>query len=242
MAFAAEMKNEHPNQNRHANLFARARFRSVFAILILGLVLFVAAGDLGWWPGWAYMAILVISMILPLYGPLQFEEGLIEERMSPKADAKAWDKHFVRLVGVLTIAELIVPGLDHRWGWTESLPVWISALGLLLAIFGTAGLIWAMRTNRFFSTVIRIQKDRDHVVVSKGPYNIVRHPGYAFWSLRTIGVPLLFGSKWTLIVAGLFIAMFVVRTVLEDRVLLKELAGYREYAVRVKWRLIKGIW
>jgi len=206
------------------------------------MVLFAAAGDLAWWPGWAYMIVLVVSTILPLAGPLRLDKGLIEERMSRKPDAKPWDRYFVGLVAVFTVAELIVPGLDHRWRWTEPQPVWKNLLGLALVIFGTLGLIWAMRVNRFFSAFIRIQKDRGHQVVSEGPYRYVRHPGYAFWSLRTLGVPLLFGSNWAFIVAGLFVAMFVVRTGLEDRVLRKELAGYREYADRVRWKLVKGAW
>jgi protein-S-isoprenylcysteine O-methyltransferase Ste14 len=148
----------------------------------------------------------------------------------------------VALVGLFTEAELIIPGFDHRWNWTMPQPIWKHLFGLVLVILGTIGLIWAMKANRFFSVFIRIQHDRGHQVVDAGLYRVVRHPGYAFWSLRTIGVPLLFGSDWAFIVAGLFITMFVVRTALEDRVLLKELAGYRDYAGRVRWRLIKGIW
>jgi protein-S-isoprenylcysteine O-methyltransferase Ste14 len=99
-----------------------------------------------------------------------------------------------------------------------------------------------MKANRFFSAFIQIQQDRGHHVVDAGPYRIVRHPGYAFWSLRTLGVPLLFGSNWAFIVACLFIAMFVIRTMLEDRVLQEELPGYREFSVRVTWILVKGVW
>jgi protein-S-isoprenylcysteine O-methyltransferase Ste14 len=188
------------------------------------------------------MAILVASTLLPLTGPFRLDEGLLEERMSRKPGAKPWDRYFVALVGVFTAAELIVPGLDHRWNWTPQQPVWKHLIGLAIVILGTLGLIWAMKANRFFSAFIRIQQDRGHQVVDAGPYRIVRHPGYAFWSLRTLGVPLLFGSKWALIAAGLFVAMFVVRTILEDRVLQNELPGYKEYAKRVMWKLVRGMW
>ncbi|HYK90795.1 MAG TPA: isoprenylcysteine carboxylmethyltransferase family protein [Acidobacteriota bacterium] len=225
------------------SLIARAGIRTIVATIAIGVVLFVAAGDLAWWPAWAYMAVLVVSTIVPLVGPFRLDEGLIEERMSrKKLGAKAWDQYFVGLVGVFTIAELVVPGLDHRWGWTNPQPVWENLLGLALVILGTSGLTWAMRVNRFFSAVIRIQEDRGHHVVSEGPYRFVRHPGYAFWSLRTLGVPLLFGSNWAFIVAGLFVSMFVVRTVLEDRVLKKELVGYSEYVDRVRSKLVMGVW
>jgi protein-S-isoprenylcysteine O-methyltransferase Ste14 len=214
----------------------------VFTVLAIGVLLFAAAGDLAWWPGWAYMVVLVVSTVLSLAGPLRVNEGLIEERMSRKPDAKHWDRYFVGLVGVFTIAELIVPGLDHRWGWTKRQPIWKNLLGLALVTLGTIGLMWATRVNRFFSAFIRIQKDRGHQVVSDGPYKFVRHPGYAAWNLRTLGIPLLLGSNWAFVVAGLFVASFVVRTALEDRVLLEELSGYREYADRVRWKLVKGVW
>lgn len=224
------------------NPVARARIASVPTILGIGVVLFAAAGDLAWRPAWAYMALLAVSSILSLAGPLRVDEGLIAERMSRKPDAKHWDRYFVGLVGLFTIAELIVPGLDHRWGWTRPQPIWKNLLGLGLVILGTIGLMWATKVNRFFSAFVRIQKDRGHHVVSDGPYKFVRHPGYAFWSVRTLGLPLLFGSNWAFIAAGLFVASFVVRTALEDRVLLGELPGYRDYADRVRWKWLKGVW
>ena len=188
------------------------------------------------------MVVLVLSTILPLLGPFRLDEGLLEERMSPKPGAKRWDRYFVALVGLFTVAELIVPGFDHRWMWTPPQPVWKHLAGVGFIIFGTLGLIWAMKANRFFSAFVRIQQDRGHQVVDAGPYRFVRHPGYAFWSLRTLGVPFLFGSNWAFIVAGLFVAMFIIRTMLEDRILQRELPGYREYAERVTWKLVKGIW
>lgn len=227
---------------KDGSVIEHARIRSVVAVVLIAIVLFAAAGDLAWWPAWAYLVILTVSIVLPLCGPLQLDEGLIAERMKPKPGAKPWDRYFVGFVGLFTIAELVVPGLDHRWEWTAPKPIAAQLAGLALVVLGTAGLLWAMRTNRFFSAVIRIQKDRGHAVVNQGPYRMVRHPGYAFWSLRTIGVPLLFGSDWAFIAAGLFIAAFVVRTALEDQVLQKELPGYREYTAEVRWRLLRGVW
>ena len=220
----------------------RARIHSIVATSIIGMVLFVSAWDLTWWPAWAYMIILVIGTILPLTGPFRLDDGLIEERMSRKPDAKRWDRCFVVLVGLFTMAELIVPGLDHRLKWTLPQPAWKHLIGLAFVIIGTFGLIWAMKVNRFFSAIIRIQQDRGHQVVDAGPYRIVRHPGYAFLCLRTFGIPLLFGSNPAFFVAVLFVSMIIVRTILEDQVLQKELTGYKEYAERVTWKLIKGVW
>jgi protein-S-isoprenylcysteine O-methyltransferase Ste14 len=133
------------------------------------------------------MVVLVLSTILPLIGPLRLDGGLIEERVSRKPGAKPWDRYFVALVGLFTMAELIVPGFDHRWKWSFPQPMWRHLLGLALVILGTLGLIWAMKANRFFSAFVRIQLDRGHRVVDAGPYRIVRHPGYAFLCPRTFG-------------------------------------------------------
>jgi protein-S-isoprenylcysteine O-methyltransferase Ste14 len=224
------------------NIMARARMHTIISWIVLGGALLISAGDWTWKPAWAYWAILALSTMLSLYGPLRLDKGLIQERMSRKPDAKRWDRYCVGLVALFTMAEMIVPGLDHRFGWTSPQPLWLHLLGLALAIAGTAGLMWAMQANRFFSAYVRIQKERGHSVISQGPYRIVRHPGYAFWSLRTIGIPLLFGSNWTFIVAVLFIAMFFVRTALEDEALQNELQGYKEYAEQVRWKIIRGIW
>jgi protein-S-isoprenylcysteine O-methyltransferase Ste14 len=224
------------------SIIGRARIRTFIGVAVLGVILFGTAGELAWGQGWAYMTLLILTAILDLYGPLRFDEGLIEERMSKKPDVIRWDGIFVGMVGILTIAELLVSGLDHRFRWTPPLPMWAISIGFLLVIVGTAGLTWAMRVNRFFSAIIRIQKDRGHMVVTSGPYSIVRHPGYAAWNLRTIGVPLLLGSFWVFIPSGLFIIGFIIRTALEDRLLQAELPGYKEYSLKVRTRLVPGVW
>ena len=224
-------------------LLAQARIRTAVACLVFTLILFAAAGTIRWTPGWMYVAVLVGSTMLPLWGPFRLDAGLIEERMSrSKPDAKRWDRIFLMLVAVLTLAEVIVPALDHRFGWTPPLPRWTMWAGLAGVVLGTAGLMWAMRINRFFSAVIRIQRDRGHHVITTGPYRVVRHPGYAFWMVQAAALPFMFGSLWTFVPVGLLIAMFFVRTALEDRVLQKELGGYGEYAQRVPAKLIPGIW
>lgn len=225
-----------------ATVIQRARIRTAIATAILGVVMFGAAGSVKWPAGWLYFAVLVLATTLPLCGPLRFDQGLIEERLSSGPGAKKWDRLFVALVGVLTPAELVVPGLDFRFGWTPALPAWIMWAGFAGVVLGTAGLTWAMWTNRFFSAVIRIQRERGHTVITSGPYRVVRHPGYATWMVQTLSAPFLFRSLWTMVPVGLLVVMFFVRTSLEDRVLMDELDGYREYAARVTWKLIPGVW
>lgn len=221
----------------------KAATRTLVALVPLGVALFASAGDLRWAGAWCYLGLVLASSGLSLFGPVRLDEGLLEERLQkPEAGAARWDKVFVGLVGVFTLAELLVPGFDRRWGWTRGLQDWEFWLGLFAVATGTAGIMWAMRINRFFSTVVRIQRDRGHHAIEGGPYRFVRHPGYAFWGVRTLGAPLLLGSHWPFLVAVPFMAMLVVRTTLEDGLLRRELAGYREYAERTRWRLVPLVW
>jgi len=130
------------------NVITQARIRTAIANAVLWATLFGTAGDMAWWQGWAYMAVLWINTMLGLCGPLRLDEGFIEERTSKKPGRKGWDRIFVALAGVFTIAELIVPALDHRHQWTRPLPMSAILLALELVVIGTAGLVWAMRVNR----------------------------------------------------------------------------------------------
>ncbi|WP_373005105.1 isoprenylcysteine carboxylmethyltransferase family protein [Sulfurimonas sp.] len=136
----------------------------------------------------------------------------------------------------------IVAGLDHSFAWSPHFPVWTNLLGFVLITFGYAFASWALIENRFFSSFVRIQKERGHEVCSSGPYKIVRHPGYAGNVLALPGIVLALGSVWTLIPVVIAIMISVIRTELEDRTLQEELNGYKEYAQQVRYRLIPGIY
>ena len=141
----------------------------------------------------------------------------------------------------MTFPLYIVAGLDHSFGWSNVFPTWLTMLGFILILIGYTFAGWALIENRFFSSVVRIQKDRGHVVCDSGPYRVVRHPGYAGNTLALPGIVFALGSVWTIIpvIAALIIA--VIRTVLEDKTLQEELPGYREYVDRVRYRLIPGV-
>ena len=121
-------------------------------------------------------------------------------------------------------------------------PWWACGIGYALLIAGMAGLTWAESVNKFFEPTVRIQADRGHTVIDTGPYAIIRHPGYVAACLLILGMPLSLGSFWALIPAVLSCLLLVVRTVLEDRTLRAELPGYKEYAQRVRYRLVPGVW
>jgi protein-S-isoprenylcysteine O-methyltransferase Ste14 len=143
---------------------------------------------------------------------------------------------------IFGVAILLLAGLDERFGWSTAFgwPVKILALALLLAGYALSS--YALIENRFFSSEVRIQAERGHHAVSSGPYRWVRHPGYAGGLLTYIATPLLLDTPWAFLPTALVIVLTVVRTALEDRTLQAELAGYREYAGRVRYRLLPGVW
>jgi protein-S-isoprenylcysteine O-methyltransferase Ste14 len=140
------------------------------------------------------------------------------------------------------LVTLVVAGLDRRWGWRPEVP-WVWALiGAALLVLASAFAAYAMLTNRFFSAVVRIQRERGHTVVTAGPYRWVRHPGYAGGVACHLAMPILLGSLWALIPGVLTAGLTVLRTALEDRTLRAELPGYSEYARRTRYRLLPGVW
>jgi protein-S-isoprenylcysteine O-methyltransferase Ste14 len=175
----------------------------------------------------------------------QRHPGLTAERQNIKniKNAKAWDKVLAPLMAVsVGFPMVIVAGLDHRYYWSSEFALWLIVIGFVLISLGYAFAAWALAENRFFSGVVRIQTDRGHVVCDSGPYRFVRHPGYAENILALFGIVLALGSVWTLIPAAVASIIAVIRTVLEDQTLQEELPGYRDYARRVRYRLIPGIY
>jgi protein-S-isoprenylcysteine O-methyltransferase Ste14 len=205
-------------------------------------ILLVSAGRLSYWPAWVYAAIGALMSVLTRL-TLRKAPDLAIERSRPGAGAKAWDKKLLGLGLVLTLAMLVVAGLDAgRYGWSPRVS-WIwSACGAFLSLAGMGVFLSAMRENRFFSAVVRIQSDRGHTVCDSGPYRIVRHPGNAGMIIGTIGLPLLLMSAWSAVPASISVALLIARTRLEDSVLENELEGYRDYQSATRCRLVPGIW
>jgi protein-S-isoprenylcysteine O-methyltransferase Ste14 len=167
------------------------------------------------------------------------------ERTHPlkASDVKAWDKVLAPLMALsLSFPLVIVAGLDHRFGWSPVFPICLNITGILLIAFGYAFAVWALAENGFFSSMVRIQTDRGHVVCDSGPYRIVRHPGYAGNLFAMPGIVLALDSAWTLVPVGFALVVTVIRTALEDRTLQDELPGYSEYTSRVRYRLILGVY
>lgn len=205
-------------------------------------ILLVSAGRLDYWPAWAYAAIGVLTNVL-MRLILRKHPELARERSKPGAGAEAWDKRLLGMGLLLNLAMLVIAGLDSgRFYWSPHVSWMWSASGAFLSLVGMSVFLLAMKENRFFSAVIRVQRDRGHTVCNSGPYKIVRHPGNAGMILGTIGFPLLFMSAWSALPALLSVVLMIVRTRLEDSTLEKELDGYRDYQRTTPYRLVPGIW
>ena len=223
----------------------RALVRFLVFALLSPAVLFLAAGTFKWAWGWAYYATVALSTIVGRGLVLRRHPELLAERAAyrTKEDAKEWDQILVRIVALYgPLISWLVAGLDHRWGWSPEIASTARWVSWIVVLLGTALANWALVANRFFAAVVRIQSDRDHQVVSDGPYRFVRHPGYAGGLYTWLAMPLMLGSPWAYLPSLLTACALVVRTALEDRTLIDELPGYAEYARHTRYRLLPGVW
>ena len=214
----------------------------VVTMVLQAAILFISAGRLDWVNAWVYIVIYLGAIGINSLVLLPRNPELIAERAQPKENTKGWDKTISGLVGVAFLGSLLVAGLDVRFAWSPQAALAVLVAGTILLVLGNALFSWAMISNAFFSTLVRIQEDRSHTVATNGPYRFVRHPGYVGWVLMSFGIPVMLGSLWAVIPGALSAFLMVVRTALEDKTLQSELPGYKDYAAQVRYRLLPGIW
>jgi protein-S-isoprenylcysteine O-methyltransferase Ste14 len=209
----------------------------------MAVFLLVPAGTLDWPAAWGFLAEMgVLSLALGLW-LARHDPALLAERLgSPfQRTQKTWDKIFVVVLMVLYFGWLVLIGLDARWGISR-VPLWLQALGALGVALSTYVTFLTFRENSYAAPVVKIQRERGHRVVSTGPYAYVRHPMYAGGLLMFVGMPLQLGSWLGLAAVALLVPLLAFRMVMEERTLAAELDGYRDYAKRVRWRLVPRIW
>jgi len=211
-------------------------------ILLLAAALFLSARSTDWWQAWALVGLGAASQVLTAALLLPDNLGLLIERSQFGEGTKRWDIGLAVLMAYSPHFIAIIAGLDRRYTGSAPLPLAVTLIALAVVVCGSLFTLWAVRANRFFSGVVRIQRERGHRVVDSGPYRFVRHPGYTGMTAYDLALPLLLGSSWAWIPAVLAVAVIITRTLLEDRTLIAELPGYPEYAHRVRYRLLPGIW
>jgi len=224
-----------------AGALIRAIVAVIAEVLFFGACLFGAAGSLSWPVAWI---VLGIYSLLKAAALAFLDPELIRERVTPGPGVDRGDVVLATL-GVLTLypVTFVVAGLDAvRFGPYLPMAQFVQVAGLLVYVLGYGFAYWAVFSNPFFATFVRIQEDRGHSVVSSGPYAVVRHPGYAGVLLAHLALPFALESIWSLVPTALATLIFVARTSREDRTLQDRLPGYREYQARVRWRLLPGVW
>lgn len=220
--------------------------RLVLIIAVVALFVwafFAAAGRWDWIQGWAYLAFVVGGGAISDIILWRKNPDLLHRRGRIGEGTKTWDKVILSSFGLTSVLIMMVGALDAgRYHWSV-MTLWLWPVGAALFIIGQTILTWSMVANPFFEKTARIQTDRDHRVIDSGPYRTVRHPGYVGTIMGLVlGSPFLLGSWWAFIPAILTTFGLILRTALEDRMLMAELEGYKEYAERVPYRLIPYLW
>jgi protein-S-isoprenylcysteine O-methyltransferase Ste14 len=207
--------------------------------------LFMASGRLDWVMAWVYIGVHLAGLVVNALVLIPANPALVVDRAESrgKRDLDRVLAGIMALYGPVSIC--IVAGLDERFGWSArvtGIPPALLITALAVTVLGSLLTTWAMASNRFFYGTLRIGKDRGHTVATSGPYRYVRHPGYVGIIAFDLAMPMLLGSLWAFIPAAITVCLAIVRTALEDRALHDKLDGYRDYAQRVRYRLLPGIW
>jgi protein-S-isoprenylcysteine O-methyltransferase Ste14 len=209
------------------------------SFVLIALALFISAGTISYWQAWVYLGVGAASSVpLTLHilkDPIQLEN---RTKAGPAAEQRPIQKIIMACSGIPGIAAFVVPGLDHRFGWS-SVPPWLSIVGNILIIVAMWLAYRVFKENSFGSATVEIAQDQQ--VISTGPYAIVRNPMYSSAALYFIGLSLALGSYWALIPAILTILGLVWRLFDEEKFLAQNLPGYMDYCAKVRWHLIPGV-
>jgi protein-S-isoprenylcysteine O-methyltransferase Ste14 len=218
--------------------------RSIWAgcgfVLFLSLALFLAGG-IDWGQAWVFVANFVVQAAMAGVYLCRVNPEIITARSRFHVGMKLWDKPIAAVLIVTFMLMFPTAGFDHRYHWSHVPTAGVIA-GYLLLTQGMVFNVWVLSVNKFAEPGIRIQTERGHRVIDSGPYAIVRHPLYAATPMTLVGYALALGSYWAFLPAAISMAVLVARTSLEDRMLKNELPGYEDYARRVRYRLLRGVW
>jgi protein-S-isoprenylcysteine O-methyltransferase Ste14 len=222
---------------------ARSFIRYSITALLLAGPLFLISGRLNWLRAWIFIVMTLGTQVIVGTVLHRKRPELLVERSRLQRGTKSWDKILAPLIAIIgPVAIWCIAAWDIRTQWPPPIdPLW-SAVAIVLCVLGSAFVFWAMLSNPFFATTVRIQSERNQVVVDRGPYRYVRHPGYSGALLFTLASPVVLGSVKAIIPAVLTCAVLALRTGLEDATLRAELNGYAEYSRRVRSRLVPGAW
>lgn len=224
-------------------MIAKWLLQSLIWIAAMGALLFVPAGTWHWPAAWVFLVAMILIGVFTGLWLARTDPELFAERMRVTArdGQPAADKIFVPVLSVALVVWFILMGIDHRL-YGSDFPIALQALGLVMLLVSTVFIMWVMHENSFAAPLVKIQSERGHHVISSGPYAWVRHPMYTGAVVFFIGIPLLLGSAWGLIMSPLLALLFAIRITIEERTLREGLPGYSDYTSQVRYRLLPGVW
>jgi protein-S-isoprenylcysteine O-methyltransferase Ste14 len=217
---------------------------AVVFMLVLAAILFLSAGTLDWPMAWVFLAVFFACLLVNGVYLIRRNPGLLAERseFKPRPGVEKWDVILSSTVRFAAPAALVLCGLDRRFGWSGQIPPAAQWTALMGGVLGFALILWTLASNPFAAVYVRIQSERGHTVTATGPYRFIRHPLYSGALVYLFSFPITLGSIWALGAGSLVGILLIGKTALEDRKLQRELEGYREYARRVRYRLLPGVW
>jgi protein-S-isoprenylcysteine O-methyltransferase Ste14 len=218
-------------------------FQTLAWIVALAVLLFVPAGTCDWPAAWVFLGFMTaIGLGFGLWLS-KTDPALLAERMRApiQPDQPAADKKLILVLGLAILIWFITVGLEKRFHWSDMSIAW-QALGLVLLALSSAFIAWVFNENSYASAMVRLQSERGHHVISSGPYAFVRHPMYSGAIVFLVGIPLLLGSWWGTAMSPIFVILFGIRTRIEEKTLTAGLPDYADYAARVRYRLVPGMW
>ncbi len=230
--------------NQPKTISSRAVLQMLFFIVVIPFLPLLISRQWDWWEAWVYAIIGILGFAISRALAARRHPDLLAERARflQHDDAKSWDKLLSPLVGLGGGLIPLVVGLDALFDWSPPFSLPVKILALVIILTGYALGSYALIENRFFSGMVRIQTDRGHQVVTSGPYRWMRHPGYVGALLTYLATPLFLDSRWAFLPVMFITIVLIIRTSLEDKTLQDELEGYRDYARRVHYRLLPGVW
>jgi protein-S-isoprenylcysteine O-methyltransferase Ste14 len=220
------------------SLKTRLILRSLFAVILVAVFLFVPAGSLRYWQGLVFMAIVFLPMPVTSVYFMKRDPQLVERRLRTKEKISE-QKNIIRWAQWVFFASLLIPGLDYRFSWSR-VPLWLTILSQLFVLAGYLMTLWVMKENSFASRTVQVEEGQE--VISTGPYRLVRHPMYFGGVLMLLFTPLALGSWWALPGFLLVIPLIVLRLLNEEKMLCRDLPGYSDYCLRVRSRLLPLLW
>jgi protein-S-isoprenylcysteine O-methyltransferase Ste14 len=211
--------------------------------ILTAVLVFSSAGKLDWSLGWLFIAAWSLLKLVFIIHLRWHDPDLLVERVTHHENVQPYDRIIIPIYFVFAFGTIVVAGLDGgRFHWSGELPVSIVISSYIIYLFGNRLASWAVNSNPFFSAESRLQFERQQKVTNTGPYHFVRHPAYLAAIILWPVTGAMLNSWWATIPGLLTAMMMFIRTVYEDRMLQKELAGYKEYAIQVRYRLFPGVW